>query len=404
MGTWGAGINSSDTAQDLKDEYYAAFSYYDVPTALAKLDEYVRKDFDESDEIEWCAYYYSLADFMWKKGILTNEVRAKAVEMVESDYGIQEWIDAGKAALRERRKELDKFVKRITSPQCAPKKIKTSFRPDDVFIDGEVIAIELRTDDKKYIKSNDNSPEISDEEFLAYNKKFILIHKVYSDISYRSFVVPELYDRSVYFRLFEGIYDSIEDIDINSLQAIPVLEIGDNIHLSFRLDNSMAKFKKRNYKMLGTKKLPKIGEYEHTLFFSPRYFDFNSNYAHYNFDSDILDVLVDKKFVVSERHENSDCSEVKRVINLVVDRELGSGFSLSRDEYKKLNQKKKSLIEERINDIDKMISFGAKLYELRFGKILLGIAVKTQKEPAVIYMRSDDDEHRKMLQEFVDNV
>ncbi len=126
MGTWGASITANDTAEELKDEYYAAFSYYDVPTALEKIDQYVRTMFDERDEIEWCAYYYSLANFMWKKGILTDGVRAKALQMVESDYGIQEWVDAGKAALKERHRELDKFVKRITSPQCAPKKIKVS--------------------------------------------------------------------------------------------------------------------------------------------------------------------------------------------------------------------------------------------------------------------------------------
>ena len=39
MGTWGASVTASDTAQELMDEYSAAFSYYDVPTALEKLEQ-----------------------------------------------------------------------------------------------------------------------------------------------------------------------------------------------------------------------------------------------------------------------------------------------------------------------------------------------------------------------------
>lgn len=65
MGAWAVGINASDTAQDLKSEYMAAFYYNDVETAVRKIDNYVREELcDESDEEEWCNYYYSLADFM----------------------------------------------------------------------------------------------------------------------------------------------------------------------------------------------------------------------------------------------------------------------------------------------------------------------------------------------------
>lgn len=398
MGTWGASITANDTAEELKDEYYAAFSYYDVPTALEKIDQYVRTMFDERDEIEWCAYYYSLANFMWKKGILTDGVRAKALQMVESDYGIQEWVDAGKAALKERHRELDKFVKRITSPQCAPKKIKVSLRPDDVFTDGEVIAIELKTDDKKYIQNNDDSAVISDEKFLAYNKKLVVIQKVCSEVTSRSFVVPEVYERTVYFRLFEGTYSSVEEINIDALKAIPIMEDGNYIHLCFRLDNNMSKFKKRNCKVLGMKKLSKIDKNVTT-----RYFDMNWNYPYLNFDSEFLDILVDKKFMIGESNKKLDYATVKMIISLVVDRELGPGCGLSSEEYKELYKKKKLLIEERIGNLDKMISNGAKLFELKFGELLLGIGVKSLGKTAVIYMRSDDEEHRKMLQEFIDS-
>ena len=53
MGAWSVSITGNDTAEDLKSEYQAAFFYYDIETALSKIDKYVRAvGFDESDEEE----------------------------------------------------------------------------------------------------------------------------------------------------------------------------------------------------------------------------------------------------------------------------------------------------------------------------------------------------------------
>ncbi len=74
MGAWS--VTGNDTAQDLRYEYKVAFYYYDVPEALNKIDKFVREKIaDEGDAEEWCSYVYSLADFMWKKGILTEEIK-----------------------------------------------------------------------------------------------------------------------------------------------------------------------------------------------------------------------------------------------------------------------------------------------------------------------------------------
>ena len=93
MGAWSAGINGNDTAQDLRSEYTAAFWYYDVPAALEKIEAYVRTMVNETDEDEWCCYVYSLADFMWKKGILTEEVRDRAVGMIDSGFGLDAYTE-----------------------------------------------------------------------------------------------------------------------------------------------------------------------------------------------------------------------------------------------------------------------------------------------------------------------
>lgn len=117
MGTWSAGINGNDTAQDLKAEYQAAFLYNDVETALAKIDAYVRQDFDETDTEEWSCHCYSLADFMWKHGILTDAVRDRAVAMIDSGFGLDIWEAEGKSVLNKRKKVLAQFRETLLSPQ-----------------------------------------------------------------------------------------------------------------------------------------------------------------------------------------------------------------------------------------------------------------------------------------------
>ena len=123
MGTWNTSINGNDTAQDLKSDYQAAFFYNDVETALAKIDAYVRRAFDESDEEEWASYYYSLSEFMWKHGILTDEVRNHAVEMIDSGFGLDIWEAEGKSILNKRKKVLAEFREKLLSPQPPKKKI-----------------------------------------------------------------------------------------------------------------------------------------------------------------------------------------------------------------------------------------------------------------------------------------
>ena len=140
MGAWSTSITGNDTAQDLKSEYQAAFYYYDVETALQKIDEYVRTEmFSESDEEEWCDYYYSLADFMWRKGILTEKIKNTALEMIDSGFGLEIWAESGKTILNKRKKELEKFREKLLSEQPPRKKIRIDLYMTPIFEKGDII-------------------------------------------------------------------------------------------------------------------------------------------------------------------------------------------------------------------------------------------------------------------------
>ncbi len=252
MGTWGAGIYSDDTAQDLRDEYVCAFYKYGIDEALQKIDEYVRTMFDESDEQCWCAYRYSLADFMWKKGILTPEVRDCVIKMIDSGFGLEEWEDAGKSALRERKKVLDKLRTQLLSEQPAPKKIKPNFHLNQIFDTGDFVAIRLQTAGKKYACSRSFS--ITEENFHALDGKFIVVQKIRDNISWQSRLVPEIHDIWARFRLCTGFFS--EPLSFDEAMSLPDADFSvflfNGRHTPiFWCESSMVYFRRRKYVLLG---------------------------------------------------------------------------------------------------------------------------------------------------------
>ena len=181
MGSWSAGVWGNDTAEDLKFEYQCAFYRYDPEEAVRRLDEYVRTSIgDESDTIEWCNYIYSLADFMWKKGILTEAVKTAAVSMIDSGFGLDEWEKSGKSALAKRRKALEELRTQLLSPLPERKPIRPKIpKSEELFTDGDYIAVRLMTKDKLFSWIAGHYSDMTDEEFHRLDGKYIIMQKVW---------------------------------------------------------------------------------------------------------------------------------------------------------------------------------------------------------------------------------
>lgn len=243
MGTWNASINGNDTAQDLKPEYQAAFFYNDVETALAKIDAYVRNDFDESDEEEWSSYYYSLAEFMWKHGILTNEVRDRAVEMINSGFGLDIWEAEGKSALNKRKKVLAEFREKLLSPQPPKKKIRFNLHMKPIFQSGDLIALQLKTNDKHYPAHS----KLGEQFFRSYDGKYIVLRKVGDKVNQYSYIEPQLKDHWAVFQLYNKIFEKCPTKA--ELENIPFVPTRDGS--TFTSESSLFHLKKRNFCVIG---------------------------------------------------------------------------------------------------------------------------------------------------------
>ena len=243
MGAWNVSINGNDTAQDLKPEYQAAFFYNDAETALRKIDAYVRSMFDESDEEEWSCYYYSLADFMWKYGILTEGVRTRAIGMIDSGFGLKKWELEGISTLNKRKKVLEEFREELLSPQPPKKKIRFNLHMKPIFHTGDLIALQLKTLDKYYPAHS----KLGEDVFRSYDSKYIVVRKVGDKVNQYSSIEPQLKDYWAKFQLYNAIFDECPSAE--QLRNVPFVPTRDNS--TFTSESSLFHLKKRNYCIIG---------------------------------------------------------------------------------------------------------------------------------------------------------
>ena len=243
MSAWSVSINGNDTAQDLKSEYQAAFFYHDTETALSKIDAFVRRNFDESDAEEWCSYYYSLADFMWKHGILTDAVRNRAIEMIDTGFGLDIWEAEGAGILNKRKKVLAEFREKLLSPQPPKKKIRFNLHLKPIFQTGDLIALQLKTLDKYYPAH----AKFSETLFRDYDGKYIVLRKAGDKVNQYSCIEPQLKDYWAVFQLYNRIFDTCPNAE--QLKDIPFVPTRDGT--VFISESSMLYLKKRNCRIIG---------------------------------------------------------------------------------------------------------------------------------------------------------
>ena len=356
MGTWNTSVTGNDTAKDLYIEYTAAFYKFDVEEALKRIDSYIRTEmFDESDEEEWCNYIYSLADFMWKKGILTDSIRNKAIEMIDSGFGLELWQEAGQKTFDSRKKKLTEFKEKLLSPQPPKKKIKPNVHTERIFDDGDIIAVQLQTSGKPYTEQD--SKPISEEDFHNFDGKYVLMQLVNCYASWTSSIVPEVKDYWACFRLFDGIYDTVpNDVDLLSLKDA-LIHQGQKISSIFSCESNIFYFKRRNYKVMCNRKDLLSG------------LDTNSNNSIFwginkpwsNPDSQIVaamgNQIICKEFSGTTEQVEHICRYANRYGRF--------DYSLSREENEARYITEENIIAERINEV---ISSGGKLYSISLGR------------------------------------
>lgn len=359
MGAWSVSITGNDTAQDLLSEYTAAFYKYEPTEALQRIYNYVRKNmFDESDEGEWCDYFYSLADFMWKKGILTDEIKEEAIRMIDSGFGMELWAEAGEKTYKKRQQVLSEFKEKLTSSMPPKKKIKPNVHTERIFKNGDLVAIQLQTAGKPYTE-NDEKP-MSDEEFHTYDKKYILMQLIDCYSSWTSSIVPEVKDYWAYFKLFDGIYDDVpQEIKYVELKPAKIHESG--IVSCFTCESNLFYFKRRKYQVIGNFPIEAESEKKGS---ASSYFGINKPW--YNPDSIFLAAM--GKDVICGEYSGID--DRVREICRFANRYGSLNYQLSEEENEKIFVEEETLI---MDNIEHTLNSGGTMLSLQFGNRTIGI-------------------------------
>lgn len=372
MGAWSTSITGNDTARDLLSEYTVAFYYYGITEAPKKIDEYVRGIFDESDAEEWCDYYYSLADFMWKKGILTDTVRNTAVNMIDCEFGLEIWAESGDKILQKRKKVLAAFKEKLLSPMPDKKKIKPNIHTSTIFETGDVIAVQLQTAGKPYTESNVKN--MSEDAFHDLDGKYILIQKIRDTSSWKSSVVPEIHDYWATFRLFDGVYDTVpESIDIDTLKDARIAKFNGTTPL-FLCESSISYFKRRKYKVIdcnpsSTQAYSDV-DTEH-IFFS-------INKPWYNSDSLFLASMGKEIHFFQTAVLTDELKDIIRNAN----RWGRFNYSLSREENECIYETQELKI---IQEIEELLTSGGLIYGITYG-IDIGLCTVLKNEIKSIFI------------------
>lgn len=147
MGTWGIGIYQNDISEDVKNGYIEKLK--SGKSDEEALQEILLEYRDEREDID-CKYdfFLGLADTLWKKGRLTEEIKTETLKIIEEDKISERWQSE---KIRKRRGEiLDKLKAELNSQMPARKRVAVH-KPYVLWWEkGDVYTFQIKSKVEKY--------------------------------------------------------------------------------------------------------------------------------------------------------------------------------------------------------------------------------------------------------------
>lgn len=137
MGAWGPAIFSDDTAADIRSDYRELLEDQvpDVEATQRVIAEYAHLDADE-EHVLWVA----LAAAQHQVGRLEDDVRDRALHVIDGRVGLELWEEAGARELAKREAALAKLRDQLVGPQPARKTVRRPWRHVTDLAPGTVLA------------------------------------------------------------------------------------------------------------------------------------------------------------------------------------------------------------------------------------------------------------------------
>ena len=122
MGTWGPSLYSDDTTSEIRDAFKA---HLEAGLPHQKAEQRILARFHDviADHQVACLVYFALADTLWRYGCLGDELRSRAVALIDAGGDIRYWREQSAAAARAREKVLRQLKERLLSAQPPLKQV-----------------------------------------------------------------------------------------------------------------------------------------------------------------------------------------------------------------------------------------------------------------------------------------
>jgi len=142
MGAWGTAIYSDDTAADTRDAFTDFVTEGLTPTDATERLVAASADI-LSDEGDAVVFWLALAASQWKLGRLIDNVRDRAVEIIDSGVDLRRWQGSSTAEINRRKRHLAKLREQLLRPPPRPKKLKPFVKSSSDFKPGDVAVFRL---------------------------------------------------------------------------------------------------------------------------------------------------------------------------------------------------------------------------------------------------------------------
>jgi Zn-finger protein len=144
MGTWGTGLSSNDAFEDIYSEFISLYnSGLEIPEITnnilsANVD--LQNDYEDKH-----SFWFALAKAQWECGALDQEIYKKVKTIIESGEDLKLWIELNGASndVSKRKKVLEGFLQKISTPTAKIKKRKKLIIRKPVFQKGDCVIFTL---------------------------------------------------------------------------------------------------------------------------------------------------------------------------------------------------------------------------------------------------------------------
>lgn len=219
MGVWSPSLFGDDIACDIKHEYSVLLSLLQNNNEVEKkLIEYYFDVFDTDDEP---VFWFSLAFCEWKKGLLSDKVKEKALELIDNQTDLKRWGKESPSNYKKRQKVLSNLREKLLSPMPKSGKIKKASGRRCPWKVGSLLAYQ--------IISNEKTKEIG-----MYGK-FALLRVIQINKNPISKIMPtEVYNENMLVGLYGWYGDEIPDESI--VENLKFIHIEDYVSKELNLD------------------------------------------------------------------------------------------------------------------------------------------------------------------------